>query len=82
MKLSDFILLGEEEKKKSLVHDGVLVAKRKSSGLMVFLFQFPEYYVEALFHPDTRGVAEFRAFTGPRALEAYLGSIPIEGLVP
>lgn len=82
MKLSDFILLNEEEKKRVLLHDGVLVGKRHYSGCMVFLFQFPSYYVESYFHLQTKKVEEFRTYTDTGALHAYLEGISISGLLP
>src|SRR5688500_13030196 len=47
MKLSEFILLNEAQKKKTVLHQGVLVAKRSRGECLVFLFQLDNYYVEA-----------------------------------
>jgi hypothetical protein len=46
MKLSDFTLLSDYEKKGTLLHRGVLLAKREAVGCKVFLFDMNDYYVE------------------------------------
>ena len=38
MRLSEFILLGEEEKKGTVLHEGILLAKRETEDYKVFLF--------------------------------------------
>ena len=81
MKLSDFILLNEEEKKQTVLHAGVLVGKRKSSALMVFLFRLNNFYVEALFNCDNKDLKEFRMFQQSVLLDPYLDSIPIDDLL-
>lgn len=54
MRLSEFILLNEQEKKSTVLHRGVLLAKRSSFGSMVFLFQLGSYYVEAYCNPANK----------------------------
>jgi hypothetical protein len=51
MRLSEFILLNEDEKKSTVLHQGVFLAKRSSFDSMVFLFQLGSYYVEAYCNP-------------------------------
>lgn len=81
MKLSDFILLGTEEKKDLLLHEGVLIAKRSGTGLMIFLFQLPEYYVETYCNVDNRQIQEFRVFHNDLPLTPYLDAISLDGLL-
>jgi hypothetical protein len=81
MKLSDFILLSENEKKLTVLHQGVLIAKRSSYNYMVFLFQLEGYYVETFCNADNKAIEEFRIFGNTRLLHPYLDAIPIEGLV-
>ena len=81
MKLSDFILLTEEEKKMLLLHKGVLVAKRRDCNYIVFLFQLDAFYVEMYGRPEDKVVQEYRAFEGTWMLHPYLESIPIDGLL-
>jgi hypothetical protein len=40
MKLSDFIMLNEEEKKLAVVHLGIFIRERKTPGSIVFPFHF------------------------------------------
>jgi hypothetical protein len=80
MKLSDFILLGEEEKKEAVLHEGVLIGKRKEPASVVFLFQIQSFYVEACFHPESKQIEEFRMFYRTRLLQPYLDSIHIGDL--
>jgi len=81
MKLSDFILLNEEQKKNMLIHEGILVGKRNVMECMVFLFQFPDYYVESWFNKKSGSVQQFIAFTNMEPLNPYLEEIAIEGLL-
>lgn len=81
MKLSDFILLDTEEKKGILLHEGVLIAKRSGTGLMIFLFQLPEYYVETYCDVDSKQIQEFRAFYNVVPLTPYLEAISLEELL-
>lgn len=81
MKLSDFILLDEEQKKGTLLHDGVLIGKRNCRDRMVFLFQFPTYYVESYCNMESKSIEEFRAFTHLEPLYPYLEAIPLDDLL-
>lgn len=81
MKLSDFILLGEEEKKLAVLHEGVLIGKRKRPALMIFLFQIESFYVEAYFSSDNKGIKEFRVSNRTVLLQPYLEGIPIDDLL-
>jgi hypothetical protein len=81
MKLSDFILLSDSEKKLVVLHEGVLIAKRKQVSSMIFLFQLGSYYVETLCNPADKSIEEYRAFHGTRPLVPYLEDIAIDDLL-
>lgn len=81
MRLSDFILLNEEEKKFIVLHEGILVAKRSSYPYLVFLFQMDNYYVESYCNVETKGIVEYRAFQNPALLKPYLEEIAIDDLL-
>jgi len=81
MRLSEFITSGEEEKKQAVLHTGVLVAKRKITDGLVFLFQIDDYYVETYCNLRHKQVMEYRAFSNMHGLDPYLDSIEIGGLL-
>lgn len=80
MRLSEFILLGEEEKKTTVLHQGVLVAKRNKGACKVFLFQVDAYYVEMFCNLQTRNIEEYHAFDSTTQLQPYLQSISLDDL--
>jgi len=81
MRISDFILLSEVEKKKTVLHQGVLIAKRQIMEHMVFLFQIHNYYVETYCNTSSKAIEEFRVFDNTIPLQPYLEKIQIEGLL-
>lgn len=81
MKLSDFILLPQEEKIGTVLHQGVLIAKRKSALQMVFLFQLEEFYVETFCNRENKKVEEFRMFDWQHPPTPYLDAISLDGLL-
>ena len=81
MKLSDFILLNEEQKKGTLLHEGVLIGKRNLGDYLIFLFQFPNYYVESYCNCENKSIMEFRAFTHLEPLYPYLDAISLGDLL-
>lgn len=81
MKLSDFILLSEEEKKQAVLHEGVLISKRKVPASVIFLFQVQNFYVEACFNPHSKDIEEFRMFDHTSLLQPYLENICIDDLM-
>lgn len=81
MRLSDFILLSEEKKKWTVLHEGVLVGKRNNSAQKIFLFQFDNYYVEMFCNPLNKAIEEFRVFDDTRPLLPYLQAIPLDDLL-
>ena len=81
MKLSEFISLSSEEKKSTVLHEGILVAKRGHFSQMVFLFQFHSYYVEAYCDLKKGEIESYMAFTSMAHLQPYLETIQIEHLL-
>jgi hypothetical protein len=81
MKLSDFILLNEHQKKGALLHEGVLIGKRSFEDCMIFLFQFENYYVESYCNRESKAIEEFRAFTNLEPLYPYIEQISLDGLL-
>ena len=81
MKLSDFIVLSEQEKTVTVLHQGVLVGKRTEEHQMVFLFQLDEFYVETCCNQANKAVEEFRAFKDLQLLSPYLEAISISSLI-
>jgi hypothetical protein len=75
MKLSDFILLNEDEKRVTVLHQGVLIAKRNNFDFMVFLFQMGSYYVEAYCNPQNKAIEEYRVFDNINLLNKQFRSI-------
>jgi hypothetical protein len=80
MRLSDFIVQNEEEKKLAVLHKGVLIGKRKRPGSIIFLFQLDYFYVETFCSIETKEVTAYRAFAHTKLLQPYLESISIEDL--
>ena len=81
MRLSEFILLNEDEKKSTVLHRGVALAKRSSFDSMVFLFQLGSYYVETYCNPANKAIEEYMVFENIDVLKPYLEAIPIDNLL-
>lgn len=81
MRLSEFILLDEQQKKETVLHLGVLIAKRQQEQHMIFLFQLDYYYVETWCSFKNRSILEYRVFENTTALSPYLQAISINGLL-
>jgi hypothetical protein len=81
MRLSDFIMLEEEEKKYTVLHEGVLVAKRCSYNYLVFLFQLDRFYVETFCNVQNKSIEEYRVFDTTTPLDPYLDHIQLEQLL-
>ena len=67
--------------KSVVLHDGVLVAKRKISDGLVFLFQVNDFYVETYCSLEQKRVLEYRAFCNLHALDPYLENIVLDDLI-
>lgn len=81
MKLSEFILLNETEKKRSVMQQAVLLAKRTYPDLIVFLFQLEDYYIETYCNTGDKTIQEYRVLPGVDALKPYLEAIPVDDLL-
>jgi hypothetical protein len=80
MELSDFIMLNEEEKKLVVLHEGVLIGKRKDVESIIFLFQLDKFYVEAFCNTKTKDVKQYQVFAHTKLLQPYLENISIGDL--
>ncbi len=81
MKLSDFILLDEKKKTFAVLHQGILVGKRRLHDCMIFLFQLEGYYVETWCNAENKAIEEFRVFENTQLLQPYLENISLKGIV-
>ena len=81
MKLSEFILLNEADKKRSVMHQGVLLAKRTYPDLIIFLFQLEDYYIETYCNIADKTIEEYRVLPDTNAISHYLDAIPIDDLL-
>ena len=81
MRLSNFILLSEEEKKNTVLHQGILLAKRDTEVCKIFLFGLNDYYVELFCNRQSKAVEEYRAFGDTRFLSPYLKTISLDDLL-
>jgi len=81
MKLSEFIVLTQEEKRFTVLHEGIPIAKREILNYMVFLFHVSDYYVETYCCLESKDIREYRVFQNAEHLTPYLEAIPIEHLL-
>ena len=81
MKLSEFILLNEAEKKWSVMNQAVPLAQRSYEDVIVFLFQLEDYYVEAYCNVEDKTIGEYRVLPDTNAIRHYLEAIPIDELL-
>jgi hypothetical protein len=81
MKLSEFIALSEEQKRSTVLTQGVAIAKRHLGDHLVFLFQLQSYYVETYCSYDNKEIQEYRVFQSTKQLTPYLEEIPIDHLL-
>jgi hypothetical protein len=81
MKLSEFILLNEAEKKWSVVNKAVPLAQRTYPDLIIFLFQLDDYYIETYCNIADKTIEEYRVLPDTNAISYYLDAIPIDDLL-
>ncbi len=81
MKLSDFILLSEEEKNFIVLHKGILIGKKISKNYLFFLFQLDTFYVELFCNKENKSVQEYRLFKETAQLNSYIENIPLDDLL-
>ena len=81
MKLSEFILLNEDDKKYAVMNNAVALAQRSYPDIIVFLFQLDYYYVEAYCSKADKRIEEYRVLPDANAISHYLEAIPIDDLL-
>jgi hypothetical protein len=81
MKLSEFILLNEGEKKCTVMNNAVALAQRTYPDVIVFLFQLDSYYVEAYCNKANNTIDEYRVLPDTNSIRHYLDAIPINDLL-
>ena len=81
MKLSEFIVLNHAEKKCAVMNNAVALATRTSPGLVIFLFQIEDYYVEAYCNAADNRVEEYCVLPDTNAIRHYLEAMPIDDLL-
>lgn len=81
MKLSEFIALNEAEKKQAVLNDAVALATRTSPGLVIFLFQMEDYYVETYCNTTSKLIEEYCVLPDTNAIRHYLENIRIDDLL-
>jgi len=81
MKLSEFIVLNEAEKKHAVMNYAVPLASRTFPGFVIFLFQLGDYYVEAYCNDRNKAIEEYCVLPGVDAIGHYLQAITIDGLL-
>ena len=64
-----------------MLHEGVLIAKRKNVECMIFLFHLGNFYVETFCNTDNKLIEEYRIFDRPDTLHPYLDAIRIDDLL-
>ena len=81
MKLSEFILLNEADKKNAIMNKAVPLAQRTCRGTIIFLFQLENYYVEAYCNAGDKSISEYCILPDTNAICHYLEAIPIDELL-
>jgi hypothetical protein len=81
MKLSEFILLNEGDKRCTVMNNAVALAQRIYPDVIIFLFQLDNYYVEAYCNKANKAIEEYRVLPDTNAISHYLEAIPINDLI-
>ena len=81
MKLSEFILLNEGDKKCTVMNKAVALAQRTYPDIVIFLFQLDNYYIEAYCNKTSKDIEEYRVLPDTNAIGHYLEAIPIDDLL-
>jgi hypothetical protein len=81
MKISEFIVLNEAEKKHAVMNNAVALATRTAPGLIIFLFQLEDYYIEAYCNTSDKTIEEYCVLPNTNAIRHYLEAIPIDDLL-
>ena len=80
MKLSEFILLNEDDKKSAVMKNAVALAQRTYPDLVIFLFQLDNFYIELSLLTAFPELVVFIAFVDGARLIPYLERIDISEL--
>lgn len=81
MKLSEFILLNEEDKKCAVMNNAVALAQRTYPDIIIFLFQLDNYYIEAFCNKTSKAIEEYRVLPDANSIRHYLEAISIDDLL-
>jgi hypothetical protein len=81
MKLSEFILLNEGDKKSAVMTKAVALAQRTYPDVIIFLFQLDHFYIEAYCNQANKTIEEYRVLPDTNAIGPYLEAIPIDDLL-
>ena len=81
MKLSEFILLNEEDKKCAVMNNAVALAQRTYPDIIIFLFQLDDYYIETYCNIANKTIEEYRVLPDTNAIGHYLEAIRIDDLL-
>ena len=81
MKLSEFILLNEADKKSAIMNKAVPLAQRSYRDTIIFLFQLENYYVEAYCNIGNKAIEEYCILPDTNSICHYLEAITIDELL-
>lgn len=81
MKLSEFVLLPEDQKVCILWREAKIIAERKERTYNVFLYQVYSFYVEVWHSGNLMNNYKLRSFSTTEELEPYLEKINISELM-
>ena len=81
MKLSEFILLDEADKRQAIMNKAVPLAQRTHQDMIIFLFQLENYYVEAYCSNANKSIVEYCILPDTNAICHYLEAISIDELL-
>jgi hypothetical protein len=81
MKLSEFLLLSEADKKSAIMNEAVPLAQRTYRDMVIFLFQLEDYYVEAYCNTASKAIEEYCILPDTNAICHYLEAITIDELL-
>ena len=81
MKLSEFMLLNETDKKYAIMNKAVPLAKRTYRDTTIFLFQLENYYVEVYCNTTNKAIEEYCILPDTNSIYHYLQAITIDELL-
>jgi len=81
MKLYDFSLLTDYEKKQIIYEQGTYIGKRKINGQTLVAYQVEDFYVEISFTVYRKHISRISCFHSTTRLEPYLMQMDIEELI-